>query len=143
MTEVDRYEGGTGWLLVGLQRGVVLPVVYAALWAAFGALFDWVSGSSAPVAPLAVWLGLFGVPVGALAGVLLGAVCALVDRWTGGVLGRRAVAVRVVMAVAAVSAVLAAAAFEFWVVFVGGPAALAVASFWVWPLPARPQRTHG
>ncbi|MEZ5350732.1 MAG: hypothetical protein R2714_16260 [Microthrixaceae bacterium] len=128
---------GTGWLMVGLQRGVALSVLYGSLWIAVAWIANRVRGPETDVVTLGLVLALFGLPIGALAGTLLAAVCAVVDRRKEGRLTRRTVAVRVIGTVAVVTALLAAAGLDYWAVYVGGPCALGLASLWIWPLPDR------
>ena len=132
---------GSGWLTVGLQRGVALSVLYGLLWIAVAWVAARVAGSETDVVFLGLVFALFGLPVGALVGILLAAVCAAVDRRTERRLARRTVAVRVIGAVAAVTALLAVAGLDYWAVFVGGPCVLGLVSLWVWPLPDRPPQT--
>lgn len=131
-------RAGTGWLVVGLQRGAALPVLYGVSWIAVGWVADRVMGSETGAVTLGVLVTLFGVPVGVLAGMLLAAICAAVDRRSDRRLPRRTVAARVIGAAAAATALLTAAAFDYWAFFVGGPCALGLLSLWVWPLPERP-----
>lgn len=131
-------RAGTSWLVVGLQRGAALPVLYGLCWIAAGWVADRVSGSESGAVTLGVLVALFGVPVGVLAGTLLGTICAALDRRSDRKLPRRTVAVRVVGATAAVTALLAASALDYWALFVGGPCVLGLVSLWLWPLPERP-----
>lgn len=124
--------------MVGLQRGATLPVLYGVLWIAVGWIADRVTSSETGAVTLGVLVTLFGVPVGAISGTLLAAICAVVDRRTGRRFPRRTVAVGVIGTVAAVTAILAAAGLDYWALFVGGPCALGLVSLWVWPLPERP-----
>jgi hypothetical protein len=131
--------------MVGLQRGAALPVLYGVLWVLVGWVGDRVTGSETDLSGLGVvvWLVmLFGVPLGVLAGTLLAAICAAVDRRSDRRLPRRTVAARVIGTAAAVTALLAAAALDYWAFFVGVPCALGLVSLWVWPLPERSTRTR-
>ena len=135
---------GTGWLMVGLQRGAALAVLYGVFWIVVDWVEDLVTGSrNMSGLGVLVWLHLlFGVPLGVLAGTLLAAICAAVDRRSDRRLPRRTVAARVIGTAAAVTALLAAAALDYWVFFVGGPCALGLVSLWVWPLPERSPMTR-
>lgn len=135
----DPAEGsGTSWLLVGLERGVALGVVYGVLWMAVGGVVDLVSDSETGTVSFGFMITLVGFPVGALAGTLLGMICAVVDRRTGRRLTRRTVAARVIGTVAVATGLWAAAGIDYWAIFVGGPCALGLVSLWAWRLPERP-----
>jgi hypothetical protein len=135
-------RAGTSWLVVGLVRGVVLPVVYGMLWMVGGWIADLVVRSETGIVQLGFYFAVFGIPFGAAAGVALGAICAAVDWKTARRLTRRRVAVWVVGSVMAGTALVAATALDFWAIYVGGPGALGLASLWVWPLPQRrPQQS--
>jgi hypothetical protein len=117
-------------------------VLYGVFWIVVGWVADRVTGSETGATNLGVVVTLFGVPVGVLAGTLLAAICAAVDRRSDRRLPRRTVAARVIGTAAAATALLAAAALDYWAFFVGGPCALGLASLWVWPLPERPPMTR-
>ena len=135
---------GSGWLIVGLRRGVALAALYGLLCIALAWIAGRVTGSEWDLVALGLLFAVFGLPVGALAGILLAVLCAAVDSRTERRLTRRDVAVRVIATVAAATALLAIAALDHWAVFVGGPCLLGLVSLWVWPLPDRlPLTTTG
>ena len=134
---------GTGWLMVGLQRGAALPVLYGVLYIAFGWVADRVTGSETGMVNFGLGVVIFGVPFGVLAGTLLATICAAVDWRSDRRLPRRTVAARVVGTATAVSFYgVPAWGLENWVIYVGGAGALGLVSLWVWPLPERSTRTR-